>query len=321
MIDHITKILTQISNSLIKLCTTNLEAYTSRQDKDPDKFWASLSEAVLSKMHRPLSTSKETDHKLITLLDSCLELAATFKEFVQQLKDNFLQQAHLAYPVGGGGGLRRTSNTSTVSSINNTRNSMQRSQLRQISESGSSSVKTLSGTPVGVSLGDVDQITSELGDFSLRVSKVLDVISTLAQFRQLNLHGKLEGLPRVAGLWELSLPGGEDYSETETQGRSIATSKRESPEILITGANGESRSKGGSESDITLTTPDFLEQMITKHDKLPGDLTSEYALSTLKEESVVSSSVKSASVVSSRGNEKGKRYVYDYRTQHAIHYS
>ena len=195
----------------------------------------------------------------------------------------------------------RGSNASTGSSINS-RNSVSRGlTLRQTSESGNSS-KTSSAAPtVGGAVLNVDQVTNELGDFSTRVSNVLDIITTLSQFGQLSLHGKLEGLPRVGGIWELSVMTDEQYSTgSASEGRSVATSKRESPNLLATtGAEDESKSKDGSESDITLDTPDFLEQMIMKQkasSQHAGGHTSR-PLSALKEESVVGS-LKSASVVS-----------------------
>ena len=301
----------QISNSLIKLCTANLEAYATSQVRDQDTFWALLSEAVHSEVHNPQqSSSSQTpakgQHKLIVTLNSCLELSTKFREFVQQLKDSFLQQSHSSYPAGGLTNIHRGSNTSTGSSTNNNRLSLSRGPtLRQISESGTSS-KTVSATPaVGVALCDVDQITNELGEFSARVANVLDIIATLAQFRQLNLQGKLEGLPRVAGLWEIPVPTGGDeeyFSGTMSHGRSLATSKRETPDLQrIT----EAESQIGSESDITLDTPDFLEQMMMKQTTLSqyeGGRTSR-PLSILKEESMVGS-LKSSSVTS-RANGKG----------------
>lgn len=246
------------------------------------------------------------------MLSSCLELSTAFKEFVQQLKDTFLQPNHLPYPGGAGAAVNfhRGSNasTGTCSSISY-RNSVSRGPtLRQISKSGNSS-KTSSAAPqVGGSLLDVDKITDELRDFSTRVTNVLDIVTTLSQFGQLSMHGGLDGLPRVAGLWELpvSTVDDEQYSTGSTsQGRSVTSSKRESPDLqATTGAEDETESKNGSESDITLDTPDFLEQMIMKQkasSQHTGGHTSR-PLSTLKEESMVGS-LKSASVVS---GESGK---------------
>lgn len=288
----------------------NLESYATRQGKTSDQFWALLSEAVLSEMSKPLALSspqsKTKDHKLIVVLNSCLELNTAFREFVQQVKDSFLQQCHLPFAAGGPT-LHRASNASTGSSILNQRNSIQKAHLRQISESGNSS-KMLSSTQVGITLYDVDQITNELGEFSTRMLKVLDIISTISQFRQLNMSGKLEGLPRVAGLWELCLPLDEStcVSGAVSQERSLTTSKRDSPDIPIAVVDSEGVSKTGSDSDIALATPDLLEQLMMRQKLEPQHtkgLTSQYPLGSLKEESVTSS-VKSQSIAS-KSNEKG----------------
>ena len=293
----------------------NLESYATRQYKENDKLWSMLSEAVLAEIQKPQSTSQTQtrQHKLIVILNSCLELSTAFKEFVQQLKEAFLQQGHLPFAAGGLP-MHRSSNASTVSStVNNNRNSIPRDVLRKISESGSSS-KTLSSTQVGISLGDIEQITNELGDFSTRVAKVLDIISTLSQFRRLNMYGKLEGLPRIASLWDLIVSRIGDDEECSSggaisQGRSVATSKRESLDVQITVAESEGVSKSGSESDITFATPDLLEQLAMRQRDVPQlakGLTS-YPLCSLKEESRVSS-LKSCSTVSGV-NEKGMCYI------------
>ena len=283
------------------MCVSNLDLYTTKQGKDQDQFWTLLSEAVLSEMHKPPSSpssAQAKDHKLISILNSCLELSTTFREFVQQLRDTFFLPGPSYTTPAGSTGIHRGSNTSTGSN----RNSLQKGQMSTRSLlSGASSANKSSGTPAGIALSDVDQITRELTDFSVRVSKVLDIISTLTQFRQLNMHRKLEGLPRVGGLWELSLPEGyEEQSENGSQLRSCDTSKRASPDVQIMRPDHEAKSKVGSdESDITSATPDFLEQLM-KQKTVQGSVVSQ-PLSTLKEESVVGS-MKS---VASGPNDKG----------------
>ena len=252
-------------------------------------------------MHKPPSSpssAQAKDHKLLSILNSCLELSTTFRELVQQLRDTLLLPGPSNTTIAGGTSIHRGSNTSTGSN----RNSIQRGQVSTRNLlSGASSANKSSSTPAGIALSDIDQITCELMDFSVRVSKVLDIISTLAQFRQLNIHRKLEGLPRVADLWELSLPEGyEEQSENGLQVRSIDTSKRASPDIQITRPDHEAKSKVGSdESDIILATPDFLEQLM-KQKTVLGSVVSQ-PLSTLKEESVVSSIKSVASGPSDKG--------------------
>ena len=288
----------QISNSLVKVCVSNLDSYATKQGKDQDHFWALISEAVLSEMHKPPSSPASTqakDHKVISILNSCLELSTTFKEFVQQLRDTFLLPGPSYTSTGG--------TSAHKGSIGGNCNTLHKGQLSTRNLlSGASSANKSSSTPAGIALSDVDQITCELMDFSVRISKVLDIISTLAQFQQLNMDRKLEGLPRVAGLWEFSLPEGYDeQSASGSQTRSIDTSKRASPDVReIRGPEHEAKSKVGSDgSDITLATPDFLEQLM-KQKTAPGSIVSQ-PLSTLKEESVVGS-VKS---LTSGANDKG----------------
>lgn len=280
-------LLMQVSNSLIKVCTSALDSCATKHGKEQDQFWDLLSKAVLSEMHKPQSSSSK-DHVLISVLNSCLELSTAFKEFVQHLKDTFLQQVHLPSFAGGTTNIHRTSNASS----SNRNSTQQKGQLPSLTETGSAS-----SISAGIALSDIERITYELRDFSVRVSKVLDIISTLSQFRQLNMHRELEGLPRVAGLWELSIPGNkEECSETTSMGRSVATSERVSPEMQAKGAEDETKSKIGSESDITIATPDYLEQLVMKQKTVsqqPHGLMSE-PLSTLKEESTVSCSVKGA---------------------------
>ena len=287
----------QISNSLVKVCISNLDSYTTKQGKNENQFWALLSEAVLSEMHKPPSPPASTqakDHKLVSILNSCLELSTTFRVFVQQLRDTFL--------LPGPSYANTVGTSAHRGSTGGNHNTLHKGQLSTRNLlSGASSASKSSSTPAGIALSDIDQITRELMDFSVRVSKVLDIISTLAQFRQLNTDRKLEGLPRVAGLWELSLP--ENYDEQSASGsqtRSIETSKRASPDIQIRGPEHEAKSKVGSDgSDITLATPDFLEQLM-KQKTAPGSVVSQ-PLSTLKEENVVGS-VKS---LTSGANDKG----------------
>ena len=289
----------QISNSLIKVCISNLDSYTTKQGKDRDQFWVVLSEAILSEMHKPPSSPASTqakDHKLISILNSCLELSTGFKEFVQQLRDTFLLPGP-SYAGTGGTSTRRGSNTSTTSH----RYTLQKGQpsTRNVL-SDTSSAKKSSSTPAGIALSDIDQITRELTDFSIRVSKVLDIISTIAQFRKLNMHRKLEGLPRVAGLWELSLP--ESYDEQSASGSQTRSIDTTSPDVQVTGPEHEAKSKVGSEgSDITLDTPDFLEQLMKQKTAGPAGSVVSQPLSTLKEESVVSTDKSHAS----RANDKG----------------
>ena len=244
-------------------------------------------------------------HKLLSILNSCLELSGKSREFIEHLRDTFLPLGgpHSNATTTGASSIRRGSNAS----LGSNRYSFfakggQRTSTRALFSRANSASKP-SNTLVGVPLSNIDKITHELRDFSTRVLKVLDIISTLAQFWQLNMKRKLEGLPRVAGLWELSLPENCEFemSENASQAMSIAaTSKRASPDVRVVGPEQQSRSKIGSdESDITLVTPDFLEKLMKE--KSVQDSAVTQPLSTLKEESLVDS-VKS---VTSGSTDKG----------------
>ena len=60
------------------------------------------------------------------------------------------------------------------------------------------------GIVTGVALTHVDQITTCLGEMNCRVSQVMEIVSTLAQFQ--SIVGSLRGLPRASGLWESDPP-------------------------------------------------------------------------------------------------------------------
>ena len=58
---------------------------------------------------------------------------------------------------------------------------------------------SVSTCPSGVGLHNVDIIAASMNELSSRVSQVMEIVSTLSQFRK--LVGNLRGLPRVSGLW------------------------------------------------------------------------------------------------------------------------
>lgn len=300
----------QISNTLVNVCTGNLHSYATKQGKDQDRFWTLLTEAVQSEMKKSPPSSAASlppkKHKLISTLNSCIELSGKFREIVEHLRDTFL-------PLGGP---HTNSTTTGATSINRGSNASlgsnrysffakggQRSSTRA-HFSGANSASKPSNTLVGVALSNVDKITHELKDFSARASKVLDIVMTLAQFRQLNMNRKLEGLPRVAGLWELTLP---ENCEAESEGASqamstAATSKRAPPDVRDAGLEQQSRSKIRSDdSDVTLATPDFLEQLMKEKVVQDGAVVPQ-PLSTLIEEESLIESVKS---VTSAFKDKG----------------
>ena len=200
----------------------------------------------------------------------------------------------------------RLSNASTANS-KKTAHPSNKGQSLLISDSNSSSSITSNSTP-GISLHNMDMIMSDFNAFSARVLKILDVISTLSQFRQLNICGKLEGLPRIASLWTLPLEaemGRDEESSFLDSGHSWGGVGQEGEGNSLKG-KGEG---AGSVSDITMTTPDYLQQLVSQSVRQQGEGGLSYGgpLPSLKEESTAgSSSVRSSSVIT--GKSQGAVY-------------
>ena len=197
---------------------SGLQNYTCRDGKDC--FWEMAFEAVLSET-RQSSPSSSSDHPLVAKLKSCTQLCTTFKELLQQLKDCLLQQQHVSF------GVSNPSLSTTVSHVsllgrkvsNPARNpssvlvkkaSLPSNRCSGEIEAVDNSSTSLS-SPSGIALQNVDKITVGLSDFSQRVSKVLEIISTLSQFKQ--LQGDIRGLPRISGLWDVDEVVGEERGE------------------------------------------------------------------------------------------------------------
>ena len=206
---------TQISNALVRLCMSGLQNYTCRDGKD--RFWEMAFEAVLSQS----SPSSSSDHPLIAKLNSCIQLCTAFKELLQQLKDCLLQQQHVSF------GVSNPTLSTTVSHVsllgrkasNPSRNPssvlVKKASLPSNRCTGEVEAvdngSTVLSSPSGITLQNVDKITVGMSDFSQRVSKVLEIISTLSQFKQ--LQGDVRGLPRISGLWDVDEVVGEERGE------------------------------------------------------------------------------------------------------------
>ena len=241
--------------------------------RDSDQFWSLLAEAVISETD-PDNSKKE--HPLLTKLNSCVSLSTTYRDSLILLKDTLLQSVNFALSTNTGLP-RYTSHLSTHGSA-------KKSTSKGTSGGESSRSSVTSTSTLGISLHATDIIMSELSLFTARVLKVLDIVSTLAQFKQLNLHSRLEGLPRISGLWHFDQEAGAQTVSIQDSGHSWG---QVVPEV--------ERREGGTESssDVTMTTPDYLEQLLQPHS--PGGLVPDGPLPTLKEESVVgSASVRSS---------------------------
>ena len=299
----------QISNCLVQVCKDDLESYCTNKRKEPDHFWSHLAEAILSEAGK---TSCTKEHPLIAKLNTCLTLSTAYKEMLSHLKDTLLQQQHGTFGLSTNMGpsltrnaIVRLSNASTANS-KKTAHPSNKGQSLLNSDSNSSSSITSNSTP-GISLHNMDMIMSDFNAFSARVLKILDVISTLAQFRQLNSCGKLEGLPRIAGLWTLPLEAemGQEESSFLDSGHSWGGVAQEGE-----GNSLKDKVEGaGSVSDITMATPNYLEQLVSQTVRQQGEGGLSYGgpLPSLKEESTAgSSSVRSSSVIT--GKSQGAVY-------------
>ena len=174
-------------------------------------------EAVLSQS----SPSSSSDHPLIAKLNSCIQLCTAFKEVLQQLKDCLLQQQHVNFGVSNP---TLSTTVSHVSLLGRKASNTSRNPSSVLVKKASLSSNRCSGeveavdngstvlsSPSGIALQNVDKITVGLSDFSQRVSKVLEIISTLSQFKQ--LQGDVRGLPRISGLWDVDEVVGEERGE------------------------------------------------------------------------------------------------------------
>lgn len=262
---------------------SDLQNYTCRDGKD--HFWEMAFEAVLSEASQ-VSSSSSNSHPLIAKLNSCIQLCTAFKELLQQLKDCLLQQQHVSFGVSNPSLSTTVSHTSLLgrkpsnpsknpSSILVKKPSLSSNRCSGGIEAFDNGSSVLS-SPSGIALQNVDKITVGLSDFSQRVSKVLEIISTLSQFKQ--LQGNVRGLPRISGLWDVDEVVGEERGEDGAgdDGRDGGGDGGEDgggDESLPVGSSVKVKLlEGGEEEDGT---------------RDPGVVVARRRLSTLKEESLV----------------------------------
>ena len=254
---------------------SDLETYASRDGEN--HFWDMVSEAVLSEMRQ--STSSD-NHPLIAKLNSCVQMSTDFKELLQQLKETLLQQQHVSFGVSNPSLNTTLSHASLLgrkgSNLSSSPSSVlvkKASHLAGHKNKHSSATEptptgevnaTVPTPPCGIALQSVNKITAGLDDFSLRVSKVLEIVSTLSQFRQ--LQSDVRGLPRIAKLWDVDGMG----EGSETDG---------GDELLSEGGSVQLESLGRREKE---------EEIIGTGDTADGERAAVRGrLSTLKEESLV----------------------------------
>lgn len=248
MLALISLFLLQMSNSLVRLCLSDLEIFCSNSQHP---FWSMVSEAIQFKAQcLPSKPTKGTftGSNFISKLESYLQLRTTFKEFLFQVRDTFLSQqhvnfSHLSSSKKASLGSTTTATSGTKKSVNSTTRT----------EPGVS----LSCHPLGMPLHNTEKIMSGIDGFTLQVSNMLELVSTLGQFTRINLEQRIKGLPRFAGLWKLE--GLETQEQAED---SLGQSFNQSDGVsLRTGTvPGD-----GSVSDITLATPDYLDMLISRN--------------------------------------------------------
>ncbi len=251
---------TQISNSLVRVCRDELESYCTSKGKTEDQFWTLLSQAIISGSE---SNTTSKDHPpLVAKLNSYLSFSTVYKELLTQLKDALL----MSVPFG-----LSTSTGPTRHTVSHLTNSFAKKTVNKgLSMSESSRTSVMSNSTSGIGLHNVDTIMSDLNLFSVRVLKVLDIVDTLGQFKQLNIDSRLEGLPRISRLWHLELDGG-------TEVPSIRESTHSWGEVVVQDSEvGKGSAASGSDG-----TMDYLEGLIG------GGLNPGGLLPSLKEESLV----------------------------------
>ena len=240
---------TQVSNSLVQVCLASLESYVCRNNED--HLWSLISEAITSEAQK---SAVEKEHPLLARLNSCLTLSTTYKELLHQLRDSLLQQQQQpqqtvsfiglpnvstmitapshSSPIG-----RKPSNISTTSNLTSKRASAYKGSGAGNSAGQSLVVNSANTTvpvsPSGANLQDMDKITAGLNDFGVRVSKVLEIVSTLSQFRQ--LRASIQGLPRISGLWDLEVTEeGEEMIAEGSEGRPASLARDGTPTVGVT---------------------------------------------------------------------------------------
>lgn len=218
--------ITQISNALVRICTRSLLNYCTRQD-DKDMFWDILFSTVQAQIK---SGPSQIDHPFLTHLSLCLQVtithtfgrnfnschfaifqvAAVFKETLHQLKDVLVTQRHTSFstPLHSVGhssaslsDTRRGSDTPTKPLLGGgkRKGSESTTEKKMSTSSTSASRSNTSACISGVALHNVDQIAASMDEMSSRVTKIIDIVSTLSAFH--NLVGNMRGLPRISGLW------------------------------------------------------------------------------------------------------------------------
>ena len=144
---------------------------------------------------------------------SCLQVASHFTEALHHVREVLMAQPRFSFPhspvIGRStasliGQMKTSTPRTTTGDKTRAFLTVPGSDKLALSSSGVGS----SGSPVtGVALQNVDQITASLREMASRISQVMEVVSTLAQFR--SAVDGLRGLPRVSGLWECSSVGGQ----------------------------------------------------------------------------------------------------------------
>jgi hypothetical protein len=200
---------TKISNAIVRICTASIKTYCTRQD-EKDEFWDILSSVIEAKAK---SSSSHKEHPFLTHLSLCLQVASHFTENLHHVRDVLMAQPHFSFShtptvaqstVSLSGGHKKTGTLSTSTGGDKTNQPAAPGSLKLTLTSVPPGGAASPGVVTGVALTHVDQITTCLRELNCRVSQVMEIVSTLAQFQ--SIVASLRGLPRVSGLWESDPP-------------------------------------------------------------------------------------------------------------------
>ena len=184
-----------MSSTLVRLCLSNLESFCC--SNVGDQFWEFITDAIFFKAQPAAPGEVKGTLKgcfLLSKLESFLQLGAAFRDFVAQTKHVYLS------PHGN----------FNVSSLATTPSNKKVLSQRKGSHTVLRPSNLVSDNNSGLLHCSMDKVLSGMNEFTSLVSKVLELISTLAQFTKFSKEKKVRGLPRFSGLWTLEFPRSEE---------------------------------------------------------------------------------------------------------------
>lgn len=209
-----------------------------------------VSEAIQFKVQSSLSKHSVVGCDFIAKLESYLQLSAMFRDFLSQVRDTF-QTQHVNFSH-----LSSSKKVPSSSSTTGTKKTAVSTKNNSAVEANANATPTRYPLE-GVALQNTDKIMLGMNSFTLQVSNLLEMVSTLGQFTRLNFEQKLKGLPRFSRLWTLEVFLDSEGEMDESLGQSFNLSDGVS--LRAGTVPGD-----GSISEVTLATPDYLDQLISR---------------------------------------------------------